>query len=92
MGAVGVLWVNAPSCETVLLLHKKCMTVGRCIGLDDSQNPMLAVGFCVCAQENPVWANKGVPKEWRLWVANIRALFRAAGNDVISHACQQSSG
>ena len=42
MGAVGVLWVNAPSCETVLLLHKECMTVGWWKGLDDSQNPVLA--------------------------------------------------
>nr|XP_009937248.1 PREDICTED: protein spire homolog 1 [Opisthocomus hoazin] len=42
--------------------------------------------------DDPVWANKEVPKEWCLWVANIRALFGIAKNDVISHACQQSSG
>lgn len=35
-----------------------------------------------------MWANKGIPEEWCLWVVNIRALSRAVANDVISHACQ----
>lgn len=60
--------------------------------LDNSQEQISAVSFCFRKQQNPVWANKGVPEEWCLWVVNIQALFGMAKKDEISHACQWGLG